>query len=383
MIYPINHLPLRIPVGVQSENNVNEIGFDVKPWLESFPGLKTSVWVTRPGETAAYPAAAVKLIGSVLYWFPNEVDTALAGSGKVEVVGLTDDRRKLSGGTETVITVTTLTATQDPPNGFQVWYEHVMRAANKLGESMDVGTGGLMIVNVNEKAMDRTQAEVIAAVEAGKTCICVKDGRVYPYAGMLKHPQGETCPTFIAPAVNKGPGIEMHYIFLRADDSASQIGFPDVRAVNPHALTIAGKQTGTYNGSAPMTVTIPEVLVVHSIRNDAGAYVVDVPVRDIKQAVAAGQVVLLVEPVSGLVMYCDSNGPQLLFRQMYYSDTAGFMWHGVTINDDGTVTNRVKTDLTANPPAPADIGRTYYQRWSGGAWEPATIDDLKADLGLA
>lgn len=118
-IYAVNELPHVIPIGVQSEKGVEEIRFDVKPWLDAWDGLELAVYPTRPGEDSAYPAADVELIGTVLYWYPNDADTAIAGEGKVEIVGVTADKRKLSGSCKTFIRATSIVTTMEPPK--PVW----------------------------------------------------------------------------------------------------------------------------------------------------------------------------------------------------------------------------------------------------------------------
>lgn len=137
MIYPIKHLPRDIPVGIQTETGVESIGFDVKPWLDEFDGLELSIWPTRPGENAAYPAADVELVGTVLYWKPNGVDTAIAGNGKVEILAITGDKRKLSGWCETNVKATSLAVTQETPEAARPWVDEVLDAADEAKRQAD------------------------------------------------------------------------------------------------------------------------------------------------------------------------------------------------------------------------------------------------------
>lgn len=137
MIYPIKHLPRCIPIGVQTESGVEPIGFDVKAWLDAYEGMEVTVWPTRPGEAAAYPAADTEMVGTVLYWYPNEADTAIAGSGKVELLGLTADQRKLSGWCETDVRPTSLAATQEPPDAARPWVDEVLAAAEEAKAQAD------------------------------------------------------------------------------------------------------------------------------------------------------------------------------------------------------------------------------------------------------
>lgn len=137
MIHPVKHLPQVIPIGIQTESGVESVGFDVKPWLDEFDGLKLSIWPTRPGENAAYPAANVELVGTVLYWYPNETDTAISGTGKVELLGLTADRRKLSGWCDTMVRPTSLATTTEAPEAARPWVDEVIGAAEEAKKQAD------------------------------------------------------------------------------------------------------------------------------------------------------------------------------------------------------------------------------------------------------
>lgn len=126
-IYPINHLPPVIPVGIQSEHGVREVRFDVSPWLEVWPGMYCEVWNTRPGESEAYRTVSV-MEGDILTWNVNEVDTEKEGLGKVEIVGMTPDgeRKKHAGPVDTAVKATSIAMTQEMPESHVPYYEALM-----------------------------------------------------------------------------------------------------------------------------------------------------------------------------------------------------------------------------------------------------------------
>lgn len=132
MIYQVENLPHVIPIGIQTSDNVNRIGFDVSAWLEKWPGMSVSVWHTLPGQDAAYEAEST-LEGGILYWIIRAADTACEGSGIVEILGETADKRILSGKTATKIEGTSLVRTTDPPDAFQSWYERLLEKINASG----------------------------------------------------------------------------------------------------------------------------------------------------------------------------------------------------------------------------------------------------------
>lgn len=149
MIYPIKRLPDVICVGVQTENGVEEIGFDVTPWLDKWPGMALSVWATLPGQSDAYMAHA-RLDGSVLYWVVDATDTQTSGSGKVEIMGRTADGtvKKLTGdGVATLIRKTTTATTQDPPLSPPTWIDTVAEMIRDASLGGVGGTGTVTSVN--------------------------------------------------------------------------------------------------------------------------------------------------------------------------------------------------------------------------------------------
>lgn len=281
-IYTIDDLPLVIPIGVQSESGVEEIRFDVKPWLDAWDGLDLSVWPTRPGETAAYPAADVELVGSVLYWRPNDSDTAIPGEGTVEVVGITADKRKLSGACKTVCKPTTLATTKEPPEGIKPYYDGIIEAAQgvkasnaskvnvnqgeenagkllMIGQTGEVGPGdmdaqNIFLCTVHDWYSDKSQEEILAAVAAGKSCFLRHhNGKMFVYTGVEND-----MPTFMRPLEYEwGVGCKQQFCRVDATGRAVVYNNDPVKTPNPNALTVKqGDKSTTYDGSAGVEIEI-------------------------------------------------------------------------------------------------------------------------------
>lgn len=258
MIYPINHLPEVIPVGVQTEQGVEVIGFDLKPWLDALPDMDFSVWHTRPGEKEAYPAKDQMMIGTVLYWHPDSYDTAIAGDGKVEIAGVGDNQRKLSGFVKTSIRATSLGATKEPGENIPPWYEAVLQAVQDVKADVDVGESGLFLVRAvgpEEYAptVDRTIDEIRAAVAEGKTVFAIdKEGIVYAYAGDYgESANDEPCPKFFSHIKYSYGKLQYRGAEIRADNRLNRIGNAGMKTPAPYALNIAGE---TYDGSKTVSV---------------------------------------------------------------------------------------------------------------------------------
>lgn len=270
-VYPVDDLPWVIPVGVQTSNGVEEIGFNVSAWLDKWPDMTFEVWPTRPTETAAYPAVC-QLIGDVLVWYVSDADTAFEGLGTVEVVGIAEGIRKPSGPCTTEIKKTSLGATKEAPEGIKPYYEGMMQAAQNIREGLDGlnadlvgsdGYGGLYIVTCNGQKPNRTQAEIRAAVQARKTILLRAGTRVYTYfqetqsSNYDEAAAGKTCPTFVRPARQEDGGLRYYEVQVHEDDTITDRGKIG-KTPNPNKLTFTGAAEATYDGSEEVTVEIPE-----------------------------------------------------------------------------------------------------------------------------
>lgn len=144
MEYTIDTLPGRLTLGRQTETGVNDIRIDMSEWLKQWPELAISIWPTRPGEKAAYPADTY-MDGSSIIWRVNSADTAIAGSGTAQIMGVADGQKKLSKIMTTYISNTTTGVTTGPPAAAKPWADSVavsaasaqqaaQRAENAAGE---------------------------------------------------------------------------------------------------------------------------------------------------------------------------------------------------------------------------------------------------------
>lgn len=131
MMLIIDNLPYALPLGKQTETGVTTITIDMSPWLDQWPGMETVIMATRPGESAAYPAAT-RMDGSNIVWTVNGADTAIAGRGTAEILGLVDGVRKLSQIVRTRIKASTVATTMEPPDGAQPWVDKVLNAADEI-----------------------------------------------------------------------------------------------------------------------------------------------------------------------------------------------------------------------------------------------------------
>ncbi len=207
-IYDIEAVPPRLTIGRQGEANVEDIRFDCSNWIERFGEMEISVWISRPAEVAAYPAEITR-DGNVIAWVVSAADAAVAGEGSVEVLGIVNDKRKLSAKIITHVLPSALGNTTDAPDGGNLWAADVLDAAERvegavvhppiIGEngnwwlwdfekseytdsgkpSAGAGGGsgsGALCVNLTQTASgwqsDKTPGEMVAAINGGQNCYC-------------------------------------------------------------------------------------------------------------------------------------------------------------------------------------------------------------------
>ena len=134
MIYPINRMPKEIPIGIQTEDGVCIIAIDCSPWVEQWPGMVCSAMHTRPGEDTSYPVT-YEWDGHILRWVVSMADTEIPGQGIVEIIGLADGKRKLSGKTHTKIAETSVLAPGEAPEPIRPFVDQVLDAAARAEQA--------------------------------------------------------------------------------------------------------------------------------------------------------------------------------------------------------------------------------------------------------
>ncbi len=295
IIYPITHLPPVIDIGKQTEKGVTRIGFDMHEWLDDWPGMTFSVQPVRPGEAESY-IAATEQVGDILFWLVGSVDTEKAGAGTLEVLGVTEDERKLSAMCRTSIATTNTVSTAEIPAPNQPWVDQVILAGESAkadaldaaksaitaaesaaqveaamkGLNEDFGNSSVFIVRAKNKSenfpvqyADRTQEEIRAAVAAGKTCVLVdNDGKVYTYwdESTIQSVSGEMVKSLrFMGALNYDTTNRVWYryaVHVRPDRQATWVG-SGVRTATQNKLKLTGAVKAEFDGSAAVTVEIP------------------------------------------------------------------------------------------------------------------------------
>ena len=283
IIYPITHLPPVIDIGKQTERGVTRIGFDMHEWLDDWPGMKFSVHPIRPGETESYFAES-EMVGSVVFWLVGAVDTEKPGSGTVEVLGVTQDERKLSAMCRTSIANTNTATTAEIPEPNRPWVDQVIlagegakagaqaasKSATAAAEDAEKASQAavdaaesvkdVFVVKVdNDQMCSHTKEEIVKANRDGKVCLMrYYDGSVLEYNGLTKYGDESKCPVFIG-SLFKHSSINAWFApkVTVLNDRKTVFAGSEVLIANPAGLRFTGAVEAIYNGEKSVTVNIP------------------------------------------------------------------------------------------------------------------------------
>lgn len=121
-VYNINRLPLSLRLGKHMETGARQIGFDCTVWLENHPGMTVVAYHIRPGESAEsyYPVDA-EMVGNVLVWHVNREDTAVVGTGTLEIIGTAAGVEDVSATCRTSIEARATSVSPEIPEGGSAW----------------------------------------------------------------------------------------------------------------------------------------------------------------------------------------------------------------------------------------------------------------------
>lgn len=136
MLIDIDSLPTTIIIGRQTETGVKEFAFDCRSWVENWPGMTINVLVVRPGESQAYPAV-IRNDQGIVIWEVNLVDTAVAGYGYAELIGIVNGKKKISRTIRTRIMPIKSDSVTEPPEAAKPWVDEVLAAAKRAEDAAD------------------------------------------------------------------------------------------------------------------------------------------------------------------------------------------------------------------------------------------------------
>lgn len=237
MGYCIDHLPSRLSIGRETETGVTDIRIDCTDWLERWPGMTVAAIFCPPGGTPYI--LATEMSGASLVWHVTDADTATPGTGRMEIVGEMDGRRKVSATVKVSVAERMVGTVGEPPEAAKPWADRVVEAAERItgmkvqAETLDAGSGaraawdgeqGLLTIGVPKGEPGKDAVMDATLTQSGKAA----DAKVTGDALALKLTEPST-----GLAVGKYFRIaaidESGHAVLEAVDAA-QVGVQDVKA---------------------------------------------------------------------------------------------------------------------------------------------------------
>ena len=145
MAYSIDRMPERISIGRETETGVTDVMIDCGAWVMKWPGMALHA-IHTPEGGAPY-ILQTETDGGVLVWHVTDADTATPGTGRMEIVGEMDGRRKVSAMVKVSVAARMGGAVGHPPEAAQPWVDRVVEAAGRItgmqaqAKTLDAGSG--------------------------------------------------------------------------------------------------------------------------------------------------------------------------------------------------------------------------------------------------
>lgn len=165
MAYSIDRMPERISIGRETETGVTDVMIDCGAWVRKWPGMALHA-IHTPEGGAPY-ILQTETVGGVLVWHVTDADTAKPGTGRIEIVGEMDGRRKVSATVKVSVAARMSGTVGEPPEAAKPWADRVVEAAERItgmqvqAETLDAGSGATA-------AWDGVQGLLTIGVPKGK-----------------------------------------------------------------------------------------------------------------------------------------------------------------------------------------------------------------------
>lgn len=121
-VYNVMRLPLALKLGKEMEQGAKDIGIDCTVWREAHPGMTVVAYHIPPGKSKDdyYPVDA-EMVGNVLVWHIGREDTAVVGTGTLEVIGIAEGVEDVSASCKTTVEPRATSVSGTIPEGGGAW----------------------------------------------------------------------------------------------------------------------------------------------------------------------------------------------------------------------------------------------------------------------
>lgn len=111
-----------LDLGVQKENIVEKIVFDISPWIEEYGDGVAYIYARRNGDSEPYPVTLTMGDGTAT-WTLSSTDTYVKGKGKAQLVYTVDNAIKKSRVYPTFVHNSLGAASLTPPDPYEDWLD--------------------------------------------------------------------------------------------------------------------------------------------------------------------------------------------------------------------------------------------------------------------
>lgn len=152
-----------IPIGLVGENNYRKVHINVSDIMQEYPNARFELILQREGDEVPYPVTT-QLKGSDLIWLVSDVDVAVKGRAKAEVIAFNDDVIAKSK-----IFVVNVEASLDPagevPEPLEEWYRTILNASSIVRSDKVEVLNAKDIVLETAETVETKKNETISAAQ--------------------------------------------------------------------------------------------------------------------------------------------------------------------------------------------------------------------------
>lgn len=135
MGYSIEHLPVSIGIGRETEAGVTEVRIDCTAWLDRWPGMAVTLIHCPYNGTPYMPVT--RMDGPVLVWPVTDADTAAPGMGRAEVDGRLDGVHVVSAMVQVMVRSRMPGTVGEAPEPAKPWVDEVTGAAARAEGALE------------------------------------------------------------------------------------------------------------------------------------------------------------------------------------------------------------------------------------------------------
>lgn len=160
-----------INLGIQGENIVERIIFNISEWITEYGEGVAYVYAKRKGDTDPYPIALdMDMSRGTATWEVSSVDTAIKGKGSAQLVYVVDeDKIKKTKIYATTVQTSLIAVSADAPVQYETWLEVLGGYTARIEAANIAGQTAKDLAQAAQAAAELAQSEAEKAQKAAET----------------------------------------------------------------------------------------------------------------------------------------------------------------------------------------------------------------------